>query len=62
MSPIDSLNYRAELTSGTYIAPEMLSQSFEYSANMSKSDIFCLGMLVLEMATLKNLDQVYDYS
>ena len=56
MSPIDSLNFRAQLRMGTFIAPEMLGSSYEYTANSSKSDIFTLGVIILELAHLNNLD------
>lgn len=49
---------------GFYLAPELLKdlKDRNYEPYISpKSDIFCLGMIVLELACMESLDSYYDY-
>lgn len=58
-------NYNSAMTSGVYLSPEQLDmlkkREFKRDVNRFKTDVFVLGMLVLEMVNLKALDNVYEY-
>ena len=49
---------------GFYVAPEHFKDLKEknYEPYMSpKSDVFCLGMIILELACMEPLDNYYDF-
>lgn len=58
-------NYSSILTTGVYLSPELMNllkspNSFQ-KVNAFKSDVFTLGMILLEMLSLKTMDSVFDY-
>lgn len=63
-SPYQTFLDKQQPIPGFYLAPELLKdlKDRNYDPYLSpKSDIFCLGMLVLELACMENLDSYYDY-
>ena len=58
-------NYNSAMTSGVYLSPEQLDmlkkRELKRDVNKFKTDVFVLGMVVLEMVNLKALDNVYEY-
>jgi hypothetical protein len=62
--PYQALLDKLEPSPGFYVAPEHLRdlKDRNYEPYLSpKSDIFCLGMLVLELACMEPLDSYYNY-
>jgi serine/threonine protein kinase len=63
-SPYQNFLDTLQFIPGFYVAPEHLKDLKErnYEPYLSpKSDIFCLGMITLELACMEPLDSYYNY-